>query len=328
MIPFLLRIATRARPRKALRTFIGAAVTHWRSDYEKGRLAAERGGDPLLAAFYTAVRDYAPTETDPARLSGPHGSKIIALWAAYRLPPDLFHRFNALAGRGGQSILFSAMLMAEDEAAVLRPSLPRQVPKRPRPRPRLQSVETLAAREAWAATGLFPISGHDRQSALAAIEPLSADDLHVIACGLGGMDCAGLIEAMADHPRLDRGTALELLFSYGASGYQSGFRDGSADTADADELTLFRAFDRLAERANAGDFRTARLANRLHDDIRRIDNWSENPETDPAHPRNWVRWTLTPRALKPTAGERPRSDLECSQGPVRYRFEVWQKKSA
>ncbi|WP_157772671.1 hypothetical protein [Pseudoponticoccus marisrubri] len=142
------------------------------------------------------------------------------------------------------------------------------------------------------------------------------------------IDCGGLIEAMAHHPRLDRGTALELFFSYSAAAYQSAFREGRGHSYGADDQTLFRAFDRLAERANAGDFASDRFDNRLHDELAHARDWAADPVRDPSHPSNWVRWTLGHGALAPTRGQTPRSELECAQGPVRLRFEVWQRKCA
>ncbi|WP_157772672.1 hypothetical protein [Pseudoponticoccus marisrubri] len=140
-----------------MQILIGVAVTHWRADFEKGRRAAQTGGNPLRASFYDKIKEHEPYQNDPKTISGPLGAYIIACWAGHHLPPDLFRYFLRLAARG-DPLLMGSLIRVTNELGDLRPeiAMPKGAPKA-RPRPKLETAETRQARERWRKTQLFAI---------------------------------------------------------------------------------------------------------------------------------------------------------------------------
>lgn len=331
---FMLRLLTAASPGKALQILVSTALADWPRDFEKARRAHENRGDPVLGHFFETMEPIVAGLPADGALPKKTRNDIIALWATHCLPKGVYGLFRSLVGRDQDVSLMMSMFKAEDGIADLRPNLVDDADATARPtksKAALESVDTRQAREDWKETSLFRMWGPEMTSAAEGMRDLCADDLHAIACALEGIDQSPIILALAAHPKLDRGTALEILYGFSAAAYQRRWRAGASEEEFFDtERQLFPAFETIASRAEGGRFRSARFANRFQGEMRRNEARAGAPldDSDPDLPWNWAKWRLPQTALAPTENEKPQPQIDIgADGFVRWAFDTWQRKA-
>ncbi len=243
-------------------------------------------------------------------------------WAAHFLPLDLFEFYYSYAMVDQNAFTIIANADAKKAASKVRTFAQR--PKTPKPAPKLEDAEEKALRQEWQESPpIFRAYAETPESATAKIAEMSADDLHEITMNLTDETDAPTALAIARHPRLDRGTALELLYRFSASSYQVYWRRGrEEDSFDELDQMFFEMFETLARRLNTGELSSSRFENRLHAALARSEDWGKGSD-DPYHPTNWVKWRLTPAALAKIRARPHHPRIHCDHSVVLPRFEDW-----
>ena len=320
---FLYRIVLRSRPKRAYETLRSTALAEWEPAYRRALADRDAGqAEPLQRGYIHYVEENQAVFEGKSILI----DYLASGWAAHFLPLDLYGVYShgvvieqsqgvlALIAAGKAAGQYRQFAMDDDVGA-----------EKPKPRPRLETADERQLRMAWdESEPLFRAWEETPESAAEKIADLGPDDLHEIVCNLTDAGMAGMVVAIAEHPALDRGTALEVLYAFSAASYQRFWRVGDTeqDFGKEDQL-LFRAFETIARRAHAGSFATGRFLNRYHEDVMLREYDGEDVSDDPMSPCNWEKWQMPEDALRLVEGLPHAPMVTGDHGVVRLSFEAW-----
>ncbi|WP_156026494.1 hypothetical protein [Sulfitobacter donghicola] len=155
----------------------------------------------------------------------------------------------------------------------------------------------------------------------AAFAGFSADDLHEVSHGQD-IYSAPFMLAIARHPLCDWASALEILHSFCASGYQDYWidRKPEADFGKHDRM-MFEAFEIISQRANGIGFRSRSFQTNYH-----FGPLTAQGKLDPNHPQNWLKWAIPEHKLIRPKGASHKPSILLDGAQLRPTFEAWRAK--
>ena len=173
----------------------------------------------------------------------------------------------------------------------------------------------------WKETSaLLDVFEDNPEDIVAFIRTCNGDDLHVF-CRVHGLPAeVQIFDAILNHPKIDRATALQIFHVCSPDYYEKELAKGNDLSVfdDEEDLVFLQILELAYSRLTSPVPMTSRFKSAA------LNEWAKFPHVSPV---TFKRWHLEGSVLSATAGEQAKPSIEYRYSTIQLAFDTWRNRS-